>query len=251
MKTIKENLDLINRQIFKTALSCNRLPEDIKLIAVSKKKSAEVIKKARKAGAKNFGENYIQEAVEKINKIADDSINWHFIGHLQSNKANVAVRYFEYIHTVDTLKLAKKIDNQAKKIDKIQKILVQVNIGEELTKSGTRIEDTIKLVKQIQEFENIKIMGLMCMPPYFTDPENARDYFKHLVHIKEKIMNKNFDNDYDNADDNADDNGNDNGDNNNISMAHLSMGMSNDFKVAIEEGATMVRVGTSIFGKRS
>ena len=229
MTTIKENLDTINRQIIETADKCNRLPEKINLIAVSKRKSAKTIMEAIKAGARHFGENYIQEAVEKIDIIADDSIIWHFIGHLQSNKARFAVQYFEYIHTVDKLKLAKEINKQAKKIDKIQKILVQINIGEEMTKSGARIENTIELVEKIQGFDNISVQGLMCMPPYFTDPEKARNYFKQLLEIQKEIMNKNFDN---------------------ISMTHLSMGMSNDFKVAIEEGSTMVRVGTSIFGSR-
>ena len=229
MTTIKENLDTINRQILETADKCNRLPEKIKLIAVSKRKSAKTIMEAIKAGARHFGENYIQEAIEKIDIIADDSITWHFIGHLQSNKARFAVQYFEYIHTVDKLKLAKEINKQAKKIDKIQKILVQINIGEEITKSGAGIENAIELVEKIQGFDNIAVQGLMCMPPYFTDPEEARGYFKQLLEIQKKIMNKNFDN---------------------VAMTHLSMGMSNDFKVAIEEGSTMVRVGTSIFGSR-
>jgi len=229
MTTIKENLDTINRQILETADKCNRQPEKIQLIAVSKRKNAKTIIEAIKAGAKHFGENYIQEAVEKIDIIADDSITWHFIGHLQSNKARFAVQYFEYIHTVDKLKLAKEINKQAKKIDKIQKILVQVNIGEEITKSGARIENAIKLVEKIKDFDNISVQGLMCMPPYFTDPEKARIYFKQLLEIQKEIMNKNFDN---------------------VAMTHLSMGMSNDFKVAIEEGSTMVRVGTSIFGGR-
>ena len=229
MTTIKENFETINRQIIETADKCNRLPEKINLIAVSKRKSAKTIMEAIKAGARHFGENYIQEAVEKIDIIADDSITWHFIGHLQSNKARFAVQYFEYIHTVDKLKLAKEINKQAKKIDKIQKILVQINIGEEMTKSGARIENTIELVEKIQGFDNISVQGLMCMPPYFTDPEKARNYFKQLLEIQKEIKNKNFDN---------------------IAMTHLSMGMSNDFKVAIEEGSTMVRVGTSIFGSR-
>lgn len=229
MTNIKENLDEIKRQILKTAKACNRSSDAVKLIAVSKRKSVEKIKDAIEAGAGHFGENYIQEAVEKIDIIADENITWHFIGHLQSNKAKFAVKYFEYIHTVDKLKLAKEINKQAKKISKIQKILLQVNIGEELTKSGARIENTIDLVKQIHGFENLSIEGLMCMPPFFDDPEKARSYFRQLVQIKGKIMDENFDT---------------------VSMGHLSMGMSSDFKVAIEEGSTMVRVGTSIFGSR-
>ncbi len=230
MVSIKANLEKINRQIIATVKYCDRRPDNIRLIAVSKKKSVQTIKEAMDAGAKNFGENYIQEAIEKIEIIADDTITWHFIGHLQSNKAKFAVKHFEYIHTVEKYKLAKEINKQAKKINKTQKILLQVNIGEELTKSGARIDNAIELVKQIHGFENLSLQGLMCIPPYFTEPEKARSYFKQLVQIKEKIVEQNFDN---------------------VAMEHLSMGMSNDFKVAIEEGSTMVRVGTSIFGNRA
>jgi PLP dependent protein len=229
MTKIRENLDKINSQITETVKKYDRSVDSVTLIAVSKKKSAQTVMEAIDAGARHFGENYIQEAVKKIETVANDSVTWHFIGHLQSNKAKLAVKYFEYIHTVDKLKLAKEINKQAKKIDKTQKILLQVNIGDELTKSGARIENAIDLVKQIHKFENISIQGLMCMPPYYDDPEKARIYFRQLIQIKEKIMDQNFDN---------------------ISMEHLSMGMSNDFKVAIEEGSTIIRVGTSIFGSR-
>lgn len=226
---IKENLTKINQQIADTATSCGRSPDEITLIAVSKKKSVETIKKGLKAGIKHFGENYIQEAVEKIDIIGKDAACWHFIGHLQSNKARFAVKYFEYIHTVDKVKLAKEIDKQAKKTDKIQKIFVQVNIGEEDAKSGTRAEHTVQLIDQIRGLNNISLQGLMCMPPFFSDPEKARIYFKQLAVIQEKILAKKFDN---------------------VDIKHLSMGMSNDFKVAIEQGSTMVRIGTSIFGSR-
>ncbi|MDA3787635.1 MAG: YggS family pyridoxal phosphate-dependent enzyme [Desulfobacula sp.] len=229
MSSIKDNLDKIHKHIIETAKSCGRRPEKIRLIAVSKRKSVEAIMEGIKAGAKHFGENYIQEAIDKIDKIGKDSACWHFIGHLQSNKAKVAVKYFDYIHTVDTIKLAREIDKQARKINKIQKILVQVNIGEEDTKSGTSIEDTIQLTTQIHTYANIAVKGLMCMPPYFSDPDQARIYFQQLVWIKEKILNQKFET---------------------VSMEHLSMGMSIYFKVAIVEGSTMIRIGTSIFGSR-
>ncbi|NOX34055.1 MAG: YggS family pyridoxal phosphate-dependent enzyme [Deltaproteobacteria bacterium] len=229
MSSIKHNLERINLQIVDTAVSCGRRPDAVKLIAVSKKKNVKTVLEAINKGALHLGENYIQEAIEKINIIGKDKACWHFIGHLQSNKAKFAVKYFEYIHTVGTLKLAKEIDKQAKKIKKIQKILVQVNIGDEETKSGAGINDAIQLVKEVSRFENLSLQGLMCMPPFFPDPEHARIYFKQLAQLKEKIIAKKFDN---------------------VSMEHLSMGMSNDFKVAIEEGSTMVRVGTSIFGRR-
>jgi PLP dependent protein len=229
MQSIKDNLDKINKQILDTAMSSGRNPENIRLIAVSKRKSVEAVVEAIKAGAKHFGENYIQEAIDKIDAIGKDTACWHFIGHLQSNKAKFAVKYFDYIHTVDTIKLAREIDKQAGKISKIQDILVQINIGEENTKSGIKIDDTLKLITQIHTYKNIAVKGLMCMPPYFLDPDQARIYFQQLVRIKDEILDKKYET---------------------VSMKHLSMGMSNDFKVAIEEGSTMIRVGTSIFGRR-
>ena len=229
MSSIKDNLENINKQIVDTAVSCGRRPDTIQLIAVSKIKNVDTIMEAVHAGAGHLGENYIQEAVEKIDIIGKDSACWHFIGHLQSNKARPAVEYFEYIHTVDTFKLAREINRQAKKINKIQKILLQVNISEETTKSGTGRKEAVELAEQISGLENVSLQGLMCMPPYFSDPEQARIYFKQLAQIKQDITMRQFDT---------------------VSMEHLSMGMSNDFKVAIQEGATMVRVGTSIFGAR-
>lgn len=229
MPPIKNNLEKIKQEVVDAAVSCGREPGTIQLIAVSKRKSVETVMEGIKAGAGHLGENYIQEAVQKIDIIGKDSASWHFIGHLQSNKAKFAVQYFDYIHTVDTVKLAKEINKQAGKIQKIQNILLQVNIGDEDTKSGTTIEDAVELAKQISVFPHLSLQGLMCMPPYFSEPEDARIYFKQLVQIKEKIQDCHLEN---------------------VSMTHLSMGMSNDFKVAIEEGSTMVRVGTSIFGRR-
>ncbi len=230
MSSIKENFEKINGIIADTAMACGREPEDILLVAVSKKKNVEAVMEALLSGARHFGENYIQEATKKIDIIGKEKACWHFIGHLQSNKTGIAVKYFEYIHTVDSLKLAKEIHKQAKAIHKIQKILVQVNISNEKTKSGTEVEKTVELVRQIQMFENISVQGLMCMPPYFDEPEQARPFFKTLSQIREDIKAHHF---------------------SNVSMNHLSMGMSNDFRVAIEEGSTMVRIGTSIFGERN
>jgi pyridoxal phosphate enzyme (YggS family) len=229
MSSVKNNLDRINRQINDTAVSCGRKPDTVQLIAVSKRKNIETIQEGIEAGAIHLGENYIQEAVEKIDNIGKNSACWHFIGHLQSKKAKLAVKYFEYIHTVDTLKLAKEINKQAKKINKVQKILLQVNIGNEETKSGTNRKNAVELANQINGFENLSLQGLMCIPPYFSNPEQTRIYFKQLARVREEILSCHFDN---------------------VSMKHLSMGMSNDFKVAIEEGSTMVRVGTAIFGRR-
>lgn len=229
MSIIEQNLMDIKEQVRQTALDCGRDPNSVDLIAVSKKKSEDKIIECIEAGGAVFGENYIQEAVQKIDNIGKDQAVWHFIGHLQSNKAKFAVQYFDYIHTVDSLKLAKEISKWAKKINKIQKVLLQVNIADEQTKSGAANDEVIELATKISKFDNISIRGLMCMPPFFSDPEDARPYFKALVSIRDQISNLELAS---------------------VSMKHLSMGMSGDFKVAIQEGATMVRVGTSIFGSR-
>ncbi|MCP4020685.1 MAG: YggS family pyridoxal phosphate-dependent enzyme [Desulfobacteraceae bacterium] len=229
MTDIKTNLTYIKEQIINSATGCDRDHKTIMLIGVSKRKSAQIMTQGIDAGIENLGENYIQESMEKIDIIGRDKATWHFIGHLQSNKSKFAVRYFDYIHTVDTVKLAKEINKQAKKINKTQKILLQVNIGDEDSKSGSSIDTILDLAHSIADFEHISVKGLMCMPPYFTEPEHSRPYFKKLVTIKNQILETHIPN---------------------ISMEHLSMGMSNDFKVAIEEGSTMIRVGTSIFGRR-
>lgn len=226
---IQTNIQAIEEKIRQYALNCGRNPGEITLIGVSKRKPAALIREAIAAGHKNFGENYIQESMEKIDDIGRDAATWHFIGHLQSNKAKFAVKYFDLIHTVDKLKRAKEIDKQAAKIGKIQEILIQINIAEETTKSGAGAQEALALAKEIGGLANLSVKGLMCMPPFFDDPEEARPYFKQVKQISLDIENENIPN---------------------VTMDHLSMGMSNDFGVAIEEGATLVRVGTAIFGSR-
>jgi pyridoxal phosphate enzyme (YggS family) len=230
MTSIRDNLTAIREQIDAAAAACNRNPADITLVGVSKKHSIENMRQAIDAGLSDLGENYIQEAVDKIDAIGRAAACWHFIGHLQSNKARFAVRYFDLIHTVDKVKLAKEIDKQAQKINKRQKILLQVNIAEEDTKSGADAGDAVDLALAVTEFEHLELQGLMCMPPYFDDPEAARPYFRHLAQIREKVLHAGVAAD---------------------AMRHLSMGMSHDFAAAIQEGATLVRVGTAIFGSRS
>jgi len=227
MTPVSNNIDAVKKQIKETALACGRDPETITLIGVSKRKSADRVSEAIEAGLTHLGENYIQEAVDKIERLGKNSACWHFIGHLQSNKAKFAVRYFDYIHTVDTVKLAREIDKQAAKIGKVQRILLQINIAKEDTKSGAGAKDAISLAREFNGFENLSVDGLMCMPPFFNDPENARIHFKRLGQIQQEIKAGGVEN-----------------------LVHLSMGMSNDFKVAVEEGSTMVRVGTAIFGGR-
>ena len=231
-----EKLDMISARIRNirhriehAATACGRDPKSVKLVAVTKTVPVDRIIPAIHAGLTCFGENYIQEAAEKIEALSGQAVSWHFIGHLQSNKAKYAVRYFDLIHSVDSLKLAKEIDRQAEKRDKIQRILIQVNVGAEMSKSGAAIEETIELVEKISHLENLSIRGLMTLPPYFDDPERAKPFFQSLAHLKYRIDEAGFDN---------------------VAMEELSMGMSGDFEAAIEEGATLVRIGTAIFGAR-
>ena len=201
----------------------------IRLVAVSKTMPAEVVKEGIEAGISDLGENYIQEAKEKINALAAFPVTWHFIGHLQSNKAKYAVRLFDLIHSVDSLKLAQELNKYAQKNDKIQGILIQVNVAKEVSKSGVYVEDTMQLLKEVSRLENIAVKGLMTMPPYFNAPEKARPFFTALRELRDQIKMEAIPN---------------------ISMDELSMGMTGDFEAAIEEGATIVRIGTAIFGDR-
>jgi len=230
MKMIKSNLEIIHQRINQAAEACGRNPDEVHLVAVSKTMPKEKLVAAVEAGVKTLGENYVQEAREKFNDLYTLPVAWHFIGHLQSNKAKYVVKIFDLIHSVDSLKLAREIDKQAKKIDKIQDILIQVNISEEATKSGTRAEQTLEIIQEISLLENVTIKGLMTMPPYFNAPERVQPFFKTLRELRNQIKEENIPT---------------------VSMDELSMGMTGDFEVAIQEGATLVRIGTAIFGERN
>lgn len=229
MNDMQTRVKAIHMEMAEAARSVGRSPDEILLVGVSKRHSAEQVVEAVNAGVTILGENYIQEAVEKIEILYGLEASWHFIGHLQTNKARFAVQHFDLIHTVDSVKLAREIDKQARKINKIQKVLVQINISQESSKSGTAADDALTLVRETAQFKNISVRGLMGMPPFFDDPEEARPFFKELARIRSDIRTAKI---------------------SNIFMEHLSMGMSGDFKAAIEEGATMVRIGTAIFGER-
>ena len=209
------------------AVRSGRDPGTIALVTVGKTQSVETIGHAISAGARIIGENYIQEAREKWDALFQRQVQWHYIGHLQSNKAKFAVRLFDLIHSVDSLKLIAELNKQAAKIGKIQDILIQVNLSGEATKSGTDEAGAAELVGHLTRFENIRPLGLMTMPPFFNAPEKARPYFAALRHLRDKIAGTV-----------------------NLALPHLSMGMTGDFEVAVEEGATLVRVGTAIFGER-
>ncbi len=227
---MNQRVTQIQERIRQAAVLCGRNPDSIQLVAVTKTVPPATIRQAMDAGLRIFGESYLQEAAAKINAIADTRLSWHFIGHLQSNKAKFAVRCFDLIHSVDSTSLAEALNRQAGRIHKIQNVLVQVNISGESTKSGTSIKEAAALVYAIHEMENLSVKGLMTIPPFFDQPEKARPYFKALADLKEGIQKQSLP-------------GNE--------MTELSMGMTGDFEVAIEEGATLVRIGTAIFGERA
>jgi pyridoxal phosphate enzyme (YggS family) len=229
-----ENLQNIRQRIVKAAGQAGRSAEEIKLVAVSKRFSKEKISEAIGCGQRIFGENYIQESVEKIpyitDKHSDCDISWHFIGKLQSNKAKRAVELFDVIETIDSLKLAITIEKHLDVLDKTLTGYVQVNIGREKQKSGVQPEKCASLLQQLAELKHLQIKGLMAMPPFFTDPEKSRPYFKEMRNLAEELVSREL----------LGHNG----------PVELSMGMSGDFDVAVEEGATVIRLGTALFGHR-
>ena len=225
---------MIKEQYLKTkeqvqeALSKSPYAQDVTLVAVSKTHPVPDLMEAYEAGARDFGENKVQELTNKMPQMPSD-IRWHMIGHLQRNKVKYIVGKVFLIHSVDSLRLAEEIDKESKKTDVISDILIQVNISHEETKFGTDREEAIQLVKDASKLSNIRIKGLMTIAPYTEDAEENRAYFRALKNLSIDIKALNLDN---------------------ISMDFLSMGMSGDFIVAIEEGANLVRVGTNIFGAR-
>ena len=226
---MKQRLEQIEQRIRQAAESSNRDAASVRLVAVSKTIAADIVKEAIEAGVTILGENYVQEAREKFKALVQYPVSWHFIGHLQSNKAKYAVRLFDLIHSVDSLKLAREIDKQAGKLDKIQQILVQVNISAEDSKSGISTEEAPGLIAEIGQLKNIAVKGLMTMPPYFYQPQKVQPFFAALRELRDQIRDQSLPN---------------------VSLDELSMGMTGDFEVAIKEGATLVRIGTAIFGER-
>ena len=226
---IKENLTRVHRRIEQAAARCGRDPASVRLLAVSKTVAAESVKKAIDAGVRLLGENYIQEAREKAAALMGSPASWHFIGHLQTNKARFAVELFDLIHSVDSLKLARELDKKARQLNKVQPILIQLNIAEEKSKSGITEQAAPQLIREVSRYDNLSIRGLMTMPPFFNAPEKVRPYFKALRQLANRIAAMNI---------------------GGVTMTELSMGMTGDFEVAVEEGATIVRVGTAIFGER-
>ncbi len=223
---ISENILNIYDRIRRAARKAGRDPGEITVVAVTKMVEAKKVKEAVSAGLRVFGENYVQEAQEKIGKIKDKKVKWHFIGHLQKNKAKVAAGLFDMIESVDSVELAKELDKRAAgPLD----IMIEVNIAREKTKGGVSPDEAVKLARAVSGMANLKLKGLMSIPPFFEDPEMSRPYFAMLRRLAERINKEKYPG---------------------VFLKDLSMGMSSDFEVAIEEGATMVRIGTAIFGSR-
>ena len=223
---LQRNLEEVQEKIQEACKRAGRDPKEVTLIAVSKTKPVEMLQTVYDCGTRDFGENKVQEMCGKMENLPKD-INWHMIGHLQTNKVKYIIGKTKLIHSVDSVHLAKEISKQAVKHNVSADILIEVNIAQEETKFGINVDETLKMVKEIAVMPNIKIKGLMTIAPYVTNPEDNRQYFRGIKQLAVDINNQNIDN---------------------VSMDTLSMGMTGDYEVAVEEGATLVRVGTGIFG---
>lgn len=226
---VTDNLNAVRERIAKACEASGRDIKDVRLIAVSKTKPEEMIREAYAAGQREFGENKVQEMCAKAEAMADLDITWHLIGHLQKNKVRKAVAVAAMIHSVDSLELAAEIQKEAARIGKVQDILLEVNVAAEESKFGLTPDEVPEIAKQLEAFPNVRLRGLMTVAPYTENPSENRVYFRQLNKLTVDIQSKKTDN---------------------ISVDCLSMGMSNDFEEAIEEGATMVRIGSLIFGER-
>lgn len=226
--TIAQRLQQVHARIDAAAAQAGRQAGEVRLVAVSKTRPAADVSAAFRAGQAIFGENYVQELNAKA-PLVPEPVEWHFIGHLQSNKVRQIAGLVTLIHSVDRLSLAEEIDRQWGRLGRVCGVLVQVNISGEATKSGTTEEGGLELVRAIAGLPNLRVQGLMTMPPFFDDPEAARPYFRELRRLAGVIAAEGIPG---------------------VEMKELSMGMSGDFEAAIQEGATLVRVGTAIFGER-
>lgn len=227
MSQIARNLEEIRRRLVAAAERAGRDPGEVRLVAVTKTVDLGRLKEAVAAGQTHFGENYLQEAKAKIATLGP-GLTWHFIGHLQSNKAKAAVEFFHLIHSVDRLRLAQALEAAAARLQKVQDILIQVNLAGEATKSGAAPGEVADLLKEIKKMPHLRVLGLMTLPPWLPDPEAVRPYFRALRELRDRLQEDGVAKE----------------------LPELSMGMTGDFEVAVEEGATLVRLGTAIFGER-
>lgn len=227
--SIKENIDDIIKRKNEAALRCGRNPEDITIIAVSKTVDGSRAREAVMGGLENLGENRVQEIMNKYHELHDLPVKWHMIGHLQKNKVKYIIDKVELIHSVESIELAAEINKRSSQHNIISNILIELNIGEEESKFGINEDSVYDFVGSLEQFENIKIMGLMTVAPFCDNPEDVRWVFKKMKEIYDKISSMDL---------------------KNTQMKYLSMGMTNDFEIAIEEGSNIVRIGTAVFGKR-
>ena len=226
---ITENLEQVRKNIDEACRMAGRDPKEVTLIAVSKTKPVSMLKEAYDAGARCFGENKVQEIMDKHPQLPED-IQWHMIGHLQRNKVKYIVDKVSMFHSVDSLRLAQTIEQEAAKHNVCVPVLLEVNVAQEESKFGLKMDEVLPLIETIADFPHIKVQGLMTIAPYVENAEDNRDFFRQLKKLSVDIEAKNI---------------------NNVSMSVLSMGMTGDYQVAVQEGATMVRVGTGIFGERN
>lgn len=219
------------RRISHAAMRAGRNPEEVKLVAVTKTVSSDRIREAIDLGLRIFGESRVQEAEKKIlsEELKGDRhlLQWHFIGHLQVNKAKTAVQLFDLIHSVDSQHLASEVDGRAGQLGKVQRVLLQVKLADEPAKHGVPEEGVGELIRSVSRLKHVRLEGLMAIPPFAADAERSRDYYRRLACLRDRLQGEGF------------------------HLPELSMGMSHDYQVAVEEGATLVRVGTAIFGERS
>jgi pyridoxal phosphate enzyme (YggS family) len=225
---IASNIKNIRQRMTDAAERSGRNPKDIHLMAVSKTVPPDSIREALNAGITWFGENYVQEAREKIPAVGENA-SWHMIGHLQTNKVKYVVHLFDWIHSVDRIELARELDRRSAQNQRTLKVLIEVNVSGEASKNGVEPSRVLELVRQISVLPNLNVQGLMTMPPFFENPEDARPYFIALRRLRDEIAGDTIPG---------------------VQMKELSMGMTGDFEVAIEEGATIIRVGRAIFGER-
>jgi pyridoxal phosphate enzyme (YggS family) len=227
---LEENIRRVKERIAAASNRSGRRPEDIRLVAVSKNVAPALIRRAYEAGLREFGENRVQEAAAKRSALSDLTCVWHLIGHLQTNKAKTARELFHWVHSVDSSRVAQKLHEAAVCGGDRLPVLIQVHLGDEPTKSGVQESEVLRLVEEVSALETLELRGLMTLPPYFEDPEQVRPFFRRLGEVAKTAESVGSPN---------------------VHLPELSMGMSHDFEVAIEEGATIIRVGTALFGERS
>lgn len=226
---LKDNIERINDDIKNVLYRTGRDEDDVTLVAVTKTVDVDIINKALSFGIRDIGENRVQELEKKIEAIGDN-VNYHLIGHLQTNKVKYIIDKVKLIHSLDRISLVKELDKRAKMNDILVDTLLQVNVAEEDSKFGLELAKVLPFIEEVLDFENIRIRGIMTIAPYTDDKILLRDVFKTMYKLKERISNQNYQN---------------------VSMDYLSMGMTNDYEIAIEEGSNMVRVGSAIFGERN